>query len=67
MLNAEKAALCNRFEMVDNGEAHYTLGILIKRNRKDKVLSISQQCYLQNVLIRFRMEDCKPVSTPSIW
>ena len=64
MLNAEKAALCERFDMVDNGEVHYILGMLIKRNRKDKVLSISQPSYLNNMLVRFRMEDCKPVSTP---
>ena len=29
MLNAEKKSLCKRFEMVDNGEAEFILGMVI--------------------------------------
>ena len=64
MLNAEKESLCRRFEMVDKGEAHHVLGMSIKRDRKAKTLFISQPKYVENVLQRFGMEDCKPVSTP---
>ena len=32
MLAAEKACLCNKFDMVDQGEAHSILGMLINRN-----------------------------------
>ena len=64
MLNAEKASLCHRFEMVDKGEAHHVLGMSIKRDRKAKTLFTSQPKYLEHVLQRFGMEDCKPVSTP---
>ena len=30
MLKAEKATLCERFEMIDQGEIHYLLGLSIK-------------------------------------
>ena len=64
MLNAEKASLCKKFDMIDQGEVHYILGMSIKRDRDTKTLYISQQSYLEKVLERFEMENCKPVSTP---
>ena len=45
MLKEEKAALCNKFEMVDQGEIHYLLGMSIKRDRKLRTLTISQPTY----------------------
>ena len=36
MLKAEKAALCERFEMIDEGEIHYLLGISIKRDTESR-------------------------------
>ena len=38
MLKAEKAALCERFEMTDKGEIHYLLGLSIKRERESTQL-----------------------------
>ena len=64
MLNKEKELLCKEFEMVDQGEIHYVLGMSIKRDRANKVLFINQQKYLESVLSRFGMADCKPISTP---
>ncbi len=64
MLNAEKAYFCKRFKMVDQGEAHSILGMLIKRDRSTKTLYSSQPSYLQNILERFGMEECKSLSTP---
>ena len=64
MLKAEKACLCERFEMVDQGEVHSIFGMLIKRDQAAKTLFISQPSYLENTLKRFGMENCKPVSTP---
>ena len=63
MLNAEKESLCRRFEMVDKGETHHVLGMSIERDRKAKTLFTSQPKYFENLLQRFGMEDCKPVST----
>ena len=65
MLAAEKACLCNRFDMVDKGETHSILGMLINRDRATITLFISQPNYLDNILKKFGMENCKPVSTTS--
>ena len=65
MLAAEKACLCNKFDMVDQGEAHSILGMLINRDRATKTLFISQPNYLENILKKTGMENCKPVSTPT--
>ena len=63
MLNSEKEALCQRFKMDDRGEAHYLLGMLIKRDRRAKTLSVSQQSYTERILKRFGMESRKPIAT----
>ena len=64
LLKVEKAALCGRFEMIDQGEIHYLLGMSIKRNRECRTLTINQPNYLEKVLKQFGMENCKPVATP---
>ena len=64
MLKKEKAALAKRFKVDDMGEVSYVLGMSVKRDRDTRTLTISQPKYLEGVLKRFRMETCKPVSTP---
>ena len=64
LLKAEKAALCERFEMVDRGEIHYLLGMSIKRDRECRTLTISKTNYVEKVLRKFGMKNCKPISTP---
>ena len=41
LLTEEKAALCTRFEMIDQGEIHYLLGMSIKRNRENRTQIIT--------------------------
>ena len=64
MLASEKQLLSNEFQMVDQGEIQFILGMSIKRDRQKKTLFISQEKYLENVLNRSGMQDSKPVSTP---
>ena len=64
LLKAEKAPLCERFKMTDLGEIHYLLGMSINRDRESRTLTVSQPNYLDKVLKKFGMENCKPVSTP---
>ena len=64
MLNKEKNQLMKRFEIEDQGEIHHCLGMCIKRDRSTKTMHISQKAYLENILKRFNMSNCKPVSTP---
>ena len=63
-MKREKAALSERFELVDNGEISQVLGLIVKRDREAKTISISQPTYLQEMLERFRMDQSNPVSTP---
>ena len=63
MLESENRLLKEKFEMEDRGEIHYCLGMSIKRDRASKILKINQRAYLENVLKRFHMVDCKSVST----
>ena len=63
-LTATKAALSGRFDMKDMGEAHFILGVQIRRDRARRRLYLSQQEYVRTILKRFNMEDCKPVASP---
>ncbi|KAI5314256.1 hypothetical protein L3X38_043432 [Prunus dulcis] len=64
LLLETKTMLSNSFDMKDLGEAHYVLGIEIKRNRSRKLLGLSQLNYINKVLKRFNMEACSPGDLP---
>ena len=42
----------------------YFLGIEVKRNTTLGQISLSPSRYIDNILKRFDMEHCKPISTP---
>jgi hypothetical protein len=52
------------FEMTDLGEMTYFLGIEV-RQKQDGIF-ICQEKYLKEILKRFKLEDCKEVSTPMV-
>ena len=64
MLEKEKSELGKRFSVTDQGEVHYILGMAITCNRSKGTMFLSQHKYVENVLMRFRMESCKSVNTP---
>lgn len=59
-----KKLLSSEFDMKDLGGARRILGMDIFRNRKEGTLKLSQSDYLQKVLKKFNMMDCKSSSTP---
>ena len=59
-----KTQLNNEFDMKELGAAKKILGMEIRRDRQAGKLFLSQQKYVERVLDRFNMSDCKPVSTP---
>ena len=61
-INGVKSQLSDAFEMKDLGDLHYFLGIEVIRT-PDGIL-LSQQHYVLNMLYKFGMTDCRPVSTP---
>ena len=47
--------------MKDIGVANLILGMEIKRNRVDRKLWLNQRKYIETILHRFNMQECKPV------
>mgnify|MGYP000229260176 CR=1 FL=1 len=57
-----KSQMFEAFEMKDLGDLHYFLGIEVIHTPDDILLS---QChYVLNMLYKFSMTDCRPISTP---
>lgn len=65
MMIREKRELNTRFDITDQGEVHYILGMLVQRRRDHKTLTISQPKYVEGILKKFGMQDCKSVATPA--
>jgi Reverse transcriptase (RNA-dependent DNA polymerase) len=59
-----KSKLNVEFEMTDLGELKYCLGVEFERDRKARTITMSQKKYIEEVLKRFNMEECKPIGTP---
>jgi hypothetical protein len=54
--------MAKSFKLVDAGLAKWLLGTLI--DTQDGIITVSQQKYVETLLDRFGMKECKPVSTP---
>jgi len=59
-----KRELSERFSMTDCGEIHHFLGLQVQRDRNARKITLDQTHFVDQVLSRFGMVDCKPVSTP---
>ncbi|KAH9751752.1 hypothetical protein KPL71_014419 [Citrus sinensis] len=57
-----KRVIIKEFEMTDIGLMAYYLDIEVKQNEVD--IFISQESYVKEILKRFKMNNCKPISTP---
>ena len=57
-----KKELKKGFEMTDLGHVHYYLGIEVIQH--PKFIFLSQKKYIGDLLNKFGMDDCKPLSTP---
>ena len=62
MLEEFKKAMMKEYEMTDLGLMRYFLGIQVRQSKEG--IFISQEKYLEDLLKKFRMSNCKPVSTP---
>ena len=51
LLSNVKSWLAEQFQMKDLGEASYVLGIQIIRDRKNKLLALSQASYIDNLVM----------------
>ena len=64
LLCSVKDSLSNRFRMTDLGELKWFLGTELKRS--ENCIKMNQTRYIQKILSRFKMSDCKPKPTPCI-
>ena len=64
LLYETKRMLSKNFDMKDLGEASFVLGIEIHRNRSCGLLGLSQRAYVDRILERFNMQQCKPGIAP---
>jgi ribosomal protein S17E len=64
MTDKFKQNISREFSMKDLKELDWILGMAIKRNRENRTMEISQTAYIDMMLAKFRMVDCKPVLTP---
>ncbi|KAH9751814.1 hypothetical protein KPL71_014449 [Citrus sinensis] len=55
-----KRVMIKEFEMTDIGLMAYCLSIEVKQ--KEEGICISQESYIKEILKRFKMNDCKPIS-----
>jgi hypothetical protein len=62
LIDEIKRQLSQEFEMKDLGQMHYCLGIEVWR--EDGKTLITQSKYAKELIKRFNMNDCKPMSTP---
>ena len=54
-----KVWLSSQFDMKDLGEAKFILGIKLWRDRKNKMLGLSQARYIDKVLEQFSIQNSK--------
>jgi hypothetical protein len=66
LLHDTKQFLSQNFEMKDLGEASYVIGIEIHKDRKQRILKLSQKAYIEKVLERFRLKNCSAYVAPII-
>ena len=64
LIAACKRDLASEFEMVDLGLMHYYLGMEVWQ--EDGHVFLGQGKYAVDILKRFQMEGCRPMSTPMI-
>ena len=63
-INRLKTQMARTFDMKDLGAARQILGMEIFRDRSNGKLWLSQQKYVEKILLRFGMNNVKPVSVP---
>ena len=52
------------FKMKDLGELHWLLNLKIKRDRTSRLISFSQEAYIDKMMNRFHLKDSKTYITP---
>jgi hypothetical protein len=59
-----KELFCDRFKTKYTEVSQWMLGMKVTRERVKKLIFINHEVYIETVLNRFNMNDCKPASSP---
>ena len=59
-----KSQLSSKFDMKYLDAANFILGMEIRRDRANKMISLNQRKYVETVLQRFNMQESKPIKVP---
>ena len=65
VLTSVKVWLAKQFDIKDLAEANFVLGIQLFRDRKNRMIALSQSSYIDKVLKKFAMQDSKKGGQPS--
>jgi len=60
---AFKQQLSQKFKIKDLGDLRWLLGIEVKRDHATRMISFSQQAYIDKILEKFNLHDAKPLSS----
>ena len=64
MLSKVKIQLATQFQMKDLGKEQYVIDIKIIRDRKNKIIALSQEIYIDSILSKYNKQDSKKRFTP---
>ena len=60
-----KQLLAQRFQITDEGELSWILGMEVTRNRKERTLVLHQRKYINDILELFQMRNAHPSNFPA--
>lgn len=63
-LKGVRDVLSTKYKIKDLGEAKKCFGIRISKNREAGTIKIDQKEFVEQILKKFNMSECKPVGTP---
>jgi hypothetical protein len=61
---ADKLLLSQKYELDDMGECKWLLGMSVHRDRTNKIIYLSQETYINGMLLKFGMNTVKPINIP---
>ena len=63
LLNEIKCKIKSRYSLTNLGPINWLLGIKITRDQAAQTISLSQESYIDSILVHFNLMDTKPMST----
>ena len=66
LLHETKQLFSKTFDMKDLRDASFVLGIEIRKDRSHNLLGLSQKAYIDCILSRFNMQNCRDGDAPVV-